>query len=97
LKNNIEDSRNSIAIISFMAQHTLGRRIVEREKKVKIFGKEYELKAEVATINAFSSHADQKELIEYVADAHRSVTLLPSIICLLKIRKISHHIKQVYF
>ncbi len=65
LKNNIGDPRNSIVIISFMAEHTLGRRIVEREKKVKIFGKEYELRAEVATINTFSAHADQKELLEY--------------------------------
>lgn len=65
LKNNIEDPRNTIVIISFMAQHTLGRKIVEREKRVKIFGREYELKAEVVIINAFSAHADQQELIGY--------------------------------
>ena len=66
LKNNAEDPRSTILIISFMAQHTLGRRIVERQPRIKIFGKEYSLKAEVVILNTFSAHADQKELMEYV-------------------------------
>ena len=71
LKNNIEDARSSIVIISFMAQHTLGRKIVERKPQVKIFGKEYSLRAEVATINSFSAHADQKELLEYAININK--------------------------
>ncbi len=65
LKNNIEDPRNTILIVGWQAPNTLGRRIVERQPKVKIFGEEYQLKAEVATINGFSAHADRSELLEW--------------------------------
>ncbi|MCX7927764.1 MAG: MBL fold metallo-hydrolase [Candidatus Omnitrophica bacterium] len=66
LKNNIEDSRNTILIVGFMAQDTLGRRIVERQRYVKIFGIEYELNAEVVIVDAFSAHADREELVELI-------------------------------
>lgn len=65
LKNNIEDSRNTILITSWMAPHTLGRRLVEGHEQVKIFGESYDVKAEVATINGFSAHAGQSFLIKY--------------------------------
>jgi metallo-beta-lactamase family protein len=48
--------------------HTLGRRIVERRPRVKIFGVERDLRAEVAILNGFSAHADQKDLVEYASD-----------------------------
>lgn len=66
LKNNIEDSRNTILIVGYMARDTLGRKIVEGQRIVRIFGVEYELNAEVIVINAFSGHADKNALIEYV-------------------------------
>ncbi len=66
LANNIENPNNIIAIVGFMADHTLGRRLVERAPEVKIFGKSYRLKAEVATLNAFSSHADYQEAIAWL-------------------------------
>jgi metallo-beta-lactamase family protein len=66
LQNNIEESRNTILIVGYMAQDTLGRRIVEKIRFVRIFGIEYELNAEVAVINAFSGHADKKELVDFV-------------------------------
>jgi metallo-beta-lactamase family protein len=65
LQNNIEDSRNMIIVVGYMARDTLGRRIVDREKFVRIFGVEYELNAEVVIVNAMSGHADQKELVEF--------------------------------
>ena len=67
LQNNIEDSRNMILVVGYMAQDTLGRRIVEKLPFVKIFGVEHELNAEVVVINAFSGHADQTELLEFVS------------------------------
>lgn len=67
LKNNIENPNNTIVVIGFMAKDTLGRRIVEENKTVRIFGRPYELKAEVVVINAFSSHADCDGLVEYAA------------------------------
>lgn len=66
LKNNIENPNNTIIAIGFMAKDTLGRRIVERHKEVKIFGQPRQLKAEVVTLNAFSSHSDKRGLVEYV-------------------------------
>jgi metallo-beta-lactamase family protein len=66
LQNNIEDSRNTILVVGYMAQDTLGKRIVDKQPFVRIFGVEYELNAEVVVINAFSGHADKNELLEFV-------------------------------
>jgi metallo-beta-lactamase family protein len=65
LKNNVENPNNIILIVGYSAEHTLGRRIVEREEVVKIFGEEHNLNAEVVVMNSFSAHADADELIEY--------------------------------
>jgi len=65
LRNTIEDPRTTIVVVGYMAKNTLGRSIVERHKRVKIFGESFELKAEVEVMNAFSAHADKNELIDY--------------------------------
>jgi metallo-beta-lactamase family protein len=65
LKNNIEDPRSTILIVSWQAPHTLGRRLVEGEKKVKIFGHVYTRRAEVIAIDGLSAHAGQDMLLEY--------------------------------
>jgi metallo-beta-lactamase family protein len=65
LKNNIENPRNMILIVSWQAPNTLGRMLADRAGQVKIFGEVYERKAEVATIGGFSAHAGQKFLVEY--------------------------------
>jgi len=67
LKNNIENPRNAIIVIGYMAKDTLGRRIVEKHETVRIFGRLYEQRAEVVIINAFSAHADKYGLVEYAA------------------------------
>jgi len=67
LKNNIEDSRNTVLVVGYMARDTLGKRIVDRVPFVRIFGVEYELNAEVVVINAFSGHADKNELLDFVS------------------------------
>ena len=61
LKNYIEDERNTVVIVGFMAQHTLGRRIVERREELKIYGKMYRMLARVEVLNGFSAHADVDE------------------------------------
>ena len=63
LKNNIEDRRNAVAIVGWQAPHTLGRRLVEEQPKVKIFGEPYTRRAEVYVLNGFSAHADRGELL----------------------------------
>ncbi len=65
VKNNIDDERNTILIVSWMAPHTLGRRLVDREKEVRIFGETYYRKAQIETINGLSAHAGQQHLIDY--------------------------------
>jgi len=67
LKNNIQNPENTIVIVGFMAQHTLGRRIKEQQDEVKIFGDTYKLRAEVVTLNAFSAHADYDEILEFIS------------------------------
>jgi metallo-beta-lactamase family protein len=66
LKNNIEDPRNTVLIVGWQAPHTLGRRLVERQSVVKIFGEEYNLRSRVETINGFSAHADRADLLDHV-------------------------------
>jgi metallo-beta-lactamase family protein len=65
LRNNVSDDRNTILIVGFMAQHTLGRRLVERRNRVRILGVERDLYAQVVVMNAFSAHADKHDLREY--------------------------------
>jgi metallo-beta-lactamase family protein len=65
LKNNIEHAENTILIVSFQAQETLGRRLLDGAKRVRIFGDEYTVEAEVQQIDGYSAHADQTELLEW--------------------------------
>jgi metallo-beta-lactamase family protein len=69
LRNNIEDARNTVLISSWMAPHTLGRRLAEGQKKIRIFGETHHVKAEVASVNGFSAHGGQTTLIEYAKAA----------------------------
>jgi metallo-beta-lactamase family protein len=61
LKNNVADESNTVIIVGFQAQHTLGRRIVERREEVKIFGRMYPLMCRVEVLNGFSAHADRRD------------------------------------
>jgi len=65
LANNIPDPNNTVLVVGFMAENTLGRRIVERQPMVKIFGEDVPLRAEVKIMNGFSAHADQNELMSF--------------------------------
>jgi metallo-beta-lactamase family protein len=69
LANNIENPKNTILIVGFMAEHTLGRRIVEKQPEISIFGEVHTLNAEVVVLNSFSAHADQDELVKYIQAA----------------------------
>jgi metallo-beta-lactamase family protein len=71
LKGTVESEKNCVLIVGFQAQHTLGRRIVEKRPRVKIFGVERDLRAEVVVLNGFSAHADQKDLLEFATDAKK--------------------------
>jgi metallo-beta-lactamase family protein len=63
LKNNVENEANTVVIVGFQAQHTLGRRIVERRSEIKIFGRMYQLLCRVEVLNGFSAHADSTDFV----------------------------------
>jgi metallo-beta-lactamase family protein len=71
LKNTITKRRNAVMIVGYQAEHTLGRRIVERSPRVRIFGKRYPLRARVKVFNEFSAHADRDGLVEFAARMRR--------------------------
>jgi len=65
LKNNVGDPDNTVLLVSFQAQETLGRRLQDGVNPVRIFGQPYEVKARVESISGYSAHADQGELVTW--------------------------------
>ncbi len=66
LAQGASDPRNTILIVGFQAEHTLGRRIVEKAPVLKVFGEEVPLRARVEVINGYSAHADRTELTSWL-------------------------------
>ncbi|MEM1095227.1 MAG: MBL fold metallo-hydrolase [Bacteroidota bacterium] len=66
LRNSIEDARNTVMMVGYCAEHTLGRRLIEKRPEVKIFGEPHPLRAEVAVMNSYSAHADEPGLLHFV-------------------------------
>ena len=65
LRRNIGDPKTTVLFVGFQAENTLGRKILEGEKVVRIFGVEHEVRAKIEVINAYSAHADQGELQDF--------------------------------
>ena len=66
LANEISNPRNTVLIVGYMAENTLGRKIREGEKEVHILGDLYHVNAKVEQINAFSAHADYNEMTQWL-------------------------------
>lgn len=67
LKHNLWHSQSSILFVGYQAQGSLGRRLLEGAKKVKILGEEISVKAEIHNLEGFSAHADQGQLLRWLA------------------------------
>jgi metallo-beta-lactamase family protein len=80
LSNHASNPANTILIVGFQAEHTLGRRIVERKDTIKVFGEEIPLRARVEILNGYSAHADRRELRDW----------------LLKVRETSPRLRQIF-
>lgn len=78
LKHRLWNPRNAIVFVGYQVRGTLGRSIVDGEKLIKIYGEDIIAKAKVYTINGFSAHADQSELIEWIRpiDGLKNVCLI---------------------
>jgi metallo-beta-lactamase family protein len=66
LKNNIGDPKNMVLFVGYCAEHTLGAQILAGQSPVNIFGDPYPVRAQIASIDSFSGHADKNELKRYV-------------------------------
>ena len=66
LRHNIGDARNTVLITGYQAENTLGRKVVEGMKEVRIFGEAVEVRAEIASLQALSGHADRDELLAWM-------------------------------
>jgi metallo-beta-lactamase family protein len=66
LKNGIEDPKNCVLLVGYMAEHTLGRRLADGETEVKIFGEIYQRRCEVRRVDGLSAHAGRSELLTFV-------------------------------
>ncbi len=70
LRNNIEKENTTILLVGYQAQGTLGRKLQDGEKRVKIFGMQHEVWARVDTMHSFSSHADKNDLLAFIKAAN---------------------------
>ncbi|HSF54892.1 MAG TPA: MBL fold metallo-hydrolase [Algoriphagus sp.] len=79
LRHNLRDPNTHIVIVGFQSQGSLGRKLVEKAETVRIFGEEIPVIAKVHTLNGFSAHAGQSELLEwlsYLAPSRPKVALV---------------------
>jgi metallo-beta-lactamase family protein len=66
LRHGAPDPRNTILIVGFQAEHTLGRRIVERRPLLRILGDDVPLRARVEVLNGYSAHGDRADLARWL-------------------------------
>ena len=66
LLHGAPDPRSTILIVGFQAEHTLGRRIVERQRMLNVLGEAVPLRARVEILNGYSAHADRRELAAWL-------------------------------
>lgn len=64
LRNNIGNPKNVVLLVGYAAQHTLARRLMDGEKKVRIFGEVHTVRCRVVRMDDFSAHADRDGLLE---------------------------------
>ncbi len=72
LKNNIENPKTNVVIVGYQVEGTLGRRLVEGDPEVKIFGEKLEANATIHTLGGFSAHGDQRDLRYWLRSFGRS-------------------------
>lgn len=72
LREGLGQPDNSVVIVGFMAQHTLGRRLAEGRREVKVLGLPREVRAEVHILDGLSAHADKDDLVRFIEQTGRA-------------------------
>jgi metallo-beta-lactamase family protein len=67
LRNGIEDPRNLVLITGYQAPNTLGAKLLAKVQEVNILGEPMRVRAQVESIDSLSGHADQQELLDWMA------------------------------
>lgn len=67
IKNNIEKPEATILIVGYCEPNSLGGKITRKEKKIRIFGEEFQLKAEVGVMRSMSAHGDYEDICQYLS------------------------------
>lgn len=67
LKNNLDNPKNLLLFVGYAAKETLARKIMDGQHVVKVFGIEHNVKCKIQIIDAFSAHADRRNLLDYVS------------------------------
>jgi metallo-beta-lactamase family protein len=85
LRNKMHDPKNTILVVGYMAQHTLGRRMLEQGQayeasgrsgkppRLRLLGKEYPLAAQVTKIGGFSAHGDKNEMLRFIEKSNLNI------------------------
>ncbi len=71
LRHHVSDPRTTVLFVGYQAENTLGRRLLEGEKRVRIFGEEQEVAARIERIEGYSAHADEGELLNFIGQMPR--------------------------
>lgn len=66
IRNNIDDSKNTLLVVGYCAPHTLGGRLMKRPDEIRIFGETKKVRANIEIMPSMSAHADQSEMIDFL-------------------------------
>ena len=66
IANNISDEKNTILMVGYAEPNSIGGRIRGGAKTIKVFGEEYEIKADIVVMDSYSAHGDYNEMIKYL-------------------------------
>ena len=67
LRRNIGETKTTVLFVGYQAENTLGRKLLQGDRTVRIYGEEYEVRARMEEIDGYSAHADEGELLDFIA------------------------------